>query len=155
MEQSSRPPGHTQGIVREGGAVLALMMSALKIERQDRTSSPRTKADLELHLPPLEAGQARPSPQGQLSPEEGGWRVGAVPGTGPGWQEWAGTCWALPACVPGSLAHHLVFSHFVITSPSPSPPKVSLMNWSLRLSRELKPRVLRVGHVPLGGPGQT
>lgn len=54
------------------------------------------------------------------------------------------------ACVPGSLTHHLVFSHFVIISPSPSPPKVSLMNWSLRLSRELKPRVLRLAQVSLG-----
>lgn len=73
---------------------------------------------------------------GSAQPFGGRVEVGAVPGPGPRWQEWAGHLlgWVLLGCVPGSLTisapsrslHHLVL---VITSPSRSPPKVGLMNW--------------------------
>lgn len=46
-----------------------------------------------------------------------------------------------------SLHHHLAL---VITSLLWSPSKVGLMNWPLVLSRELRPRVLRLAQVPLG-----
>lgn len=57
------------------------------------------------HLPPLEAGWARLRSLGSAQPFGGRVAVGAVPGPGPRWQEWAGHLlgWALLVCVPGSL----------------------------------------------------
>ena len=94
---------------------------------------PRARAEptqLLLHLPPLKGWQSMPdeaAPQGQPSPEEGGQRVGAVPGPAQV-VGWAGHLLRLCPPVPDWLAHHFVLAIPCTSSSlsSRSPSKVGL-----------------------------